>query len=422
MDDSTQHSSANGTAAAGEAAEAPEAAPSRGAPGRHCVLQVLPSLETGGGGVERSALDIAAALKDVGAVPLVASAGGAQVRELERHGVEHVQMPLKTKNPLALRVNADRLAQLIEARAVDVVHARSRAPAWSAYQAARRTGRPFLTTFHGAYGHGSRVKRWYNSVMARGDRVIANSDFIARHVEEVYGVPRTRIVVIPRGVDTDILAPDNVSQERMIQLAERWRLPDGAGVVMLPGRLSRWKGQPLLIEAMARVERDDVICLLVGSDQGRTGYSRELEQLIEKAGLGGKVVMVDHCTDMAAAYKLADVVVSASTDPEAFGRIVSEAQAMGRPVVVADHGGAPEQILPGETGWTFPPGDAAALAAAIEDALDLDETARSALSERARAHALSRYTKRAMCAATLRVYADLLAGRAERPLDDSAAA
>ena len=375
---------------------------------RATVLQVLPALGAGGG-VERGTVEIAAAVTAAGGRALVASEGGVQVHELSRAGAEHVDLPLASKNPLVMRANAGRLARLIESEGVDIVHARSRAPAWSAYYAARRTGRHFLTTFHGTYSAGNGFKRNYNAVMTRGERVIALSGFIAGHIHRVYGVPARRIRVIHRGVDLTRFDPARVGAERVVTLAREWRLPDGMLVVMLPGRLTRWKGQAFFIEAIARLRRRDIRCLLVGSDQGRTAYRQELEALIGRQGLDEVVRIVDHCDDMPAAYMLTDVVVSASTDPEAFGRVVVEAQALGRPVIASDHGGARETVIAGETGWLTPPGDAQALADAIERVLDLGGAARRALAGKSIAHVRRNFSKDAMCAKTLDVYDEVLA-------------
>jgi glycosyltransferase involved in cell wall biosynthesis len=252
--------------------------------------------------------------------------------------------------------------------------------------------------------------------MVQGERVIAISDFIAGHIRQLYGVPTNRIRVIPRGVDMARFDLDVIRRERVIDLAQRWRLPDGMPVVMLPGRLTRWKGQSVFIDAVERfvtqTGRRDIQCLLVGSDQGREGYRRELEQEIEERGLGALIHVIDDCNDMPAAYMLTDVVVSASTDPEAFGRVIVEAQALGRPVIATDHGGARETVLEGETGWLVPPGDAEAMAQAIRLALSLDEAERRRVSDRAIAHIRANYTKTLMCRRTLAVYDEVLQERA----------
>ncbi len=381
------------------------------------VLQVLPSLDVGGGGVERSAIDVAEALVLAGKCAIVVSEGGRQVVELERRGGIHIELPLASKNPLVIRRNIRRLAEVIERENIELVHARSRAPAWSARAAARQAGLPFVTTFHGTYNFGTGLKgdlkKRYNAVMTDADAVIANSQFIANHIDENYAVSSKKVHVVPRGVDTARFDADGFNPNRMVEIATQWRMSDENMVIMLPGRLTRWKGQLLFIEALARLRAQRgpdnfrVTGLLVGSDQGREAYRRELEQQVSDKGLGGSVQIVGHCDDMPAAYMLSDVVVSASTDPEAFGRVIAEAQAMGRPVVVADHGGAAEQVIDGVTGWRFAPGDPQQFADALETALSLDTGARAALAEKASAHARSQYAKTGMCAATLRIYASV---------------
>jgi glycosyltransferase involved in cell wall biosynthesis len=368
------------------------------------VLQVLPSLVTGG--VERGTIEMAQALAGAGWQAVVASSGGPLVREIERAGARHVTLPLASKNPLVMRANIGRLAEAIERFTIDIVHARSRAPAWSALWAARRTGRHFVTTFHNAYGAGSRVKHIYNSVMAKGERVIAISEFVGAHVAEVYGVTPDRLRVVPRGVDFTRFAPEHIRAERVVALARQWQLPDGALVVMMPGRLTRWKGQLVLIEALALLGRSDVRCLFVGSGTAR--YRRELEAAAARLGLGAAVEIVDECRDMPAAYMLADVVVSASTSPEGFGRVVVEAQAMGLPVVATDHGGARETVLPGSTGWLVPPRDPRALADAVAEALRLRPEERLAHAARAIDHVRRNFDTATMAARTLRVYEEVL--------------
>ncbi len=370
------------------------------------VLQVLPSLETGG--VERGTCDVAAALTRAGWRAFVASAGGAMTTELERAKARHAELPVDSKNPFVMHANVERLARLIESYHIDIVHARSRAPAWSARAAARRTGRPFVTTFHGTYGHRGALKRRYNSVMTRGDKVIAISDFIADHIRQVYGIDEERLITIPRGINLEHLDPSKVSAERMIRLSRRWRLHDGMPLIVMPGRLSRWKGQMVLVDALAELGRQDVRCLLLGGGRGRPGYRRALERRIRTKGLDSVVAVIDDCDDMAAAYNLADVVISASTHPEAFGRVAAEAQAMGRPVIATDHGGARETVIDGETGWLVPPGDKSALARTIKAALALDVPTREAVAVAARAHIEARFTVEGMCQATIGVYESLL--------------
>ena len=370
------------------------------------VLQVLPSLTTGG--VERGTVDIAAALTGAGLRAIVVSAGGPMEHDIERVGGEHITLPVDSKNPLVIRKNIAALAKVIRSRRIGLVHARSRAPAWSARSAAQRCGVPFMTTFHGTYNFNNPAKKAYNAIMAKGERVIAISEFIGRHIVENYDTPEGRVRVIPRGIDIDTFNPDAVSPERMIQLSQSWRLPDDAPVIMLPGRLTRWKGQSVLIEAARRLGRADVRVLLVGDDQGRTGYRDELEAQIARIGTEGIIHLTGPCRDMSAAYMLANVVVSPSTDPEAFGRVAAEGHAMGRPVIASDHGGARETVISGETGWLVPPGDADALAQALRTALTMTSEDRDTVAQRAIAHVRKNFTKQKMCAATLDVYAELL--------------
>ena len=374
------------------------------------VLQVLPNLGSDGG-VERGAVEIAQAVVETGGRALVAAATGPKVHELNRAKAEHIDLPLHSKNPAVIYKNIARLAELIKREKVDIVHARSRAPAWSAYFAAKRTNCPFVTTFHGTYSYTGLLKRKYNSVMTLGDKVIAISNFIATHIRQNYGIPNEKVRIIHRGVDLKKFDPSVVSAERIINLAKDWRLTGGNPVVMLPGRLTRWKGQVNFIKAIAMLNRTDVRCLLVGGSQGRKDYRKELENLILKNSLEEVVRIVDHCNDMPAAYMLADLVVSASIEPEAFGRVIVEAQALGRPVVASDHGGARETMIEGKTGWLVKPGDILALSKAIDCALSLNEDARTEFFKNGIDNVKARFSKDTMCANTLAVYNEVLGAK-----------
>jgi len=369
------------------------------------VLQIVPRLVSGG--AERGTVELAGALAAAGWTSYVASGGGPLERDIIRSGATHLTLPLASKNPLRMRRNATVLARLIRRLGIDIIHARSRAPAWSAWSAADATGRHFVTTFHNAYDARLSLKRWYNSVMARGERVIAISQFVADHAAQVYGIGPDRLRTIPRGVDLDIFDPSRVGAERIAGLARRWRLPDGAPVVMLPARLTRWKGGLDFIAAINALGRHDICCVLVGPEQ-RRGFRRELEAVIKRGGLAGLFRIVEECHDMPAAYMLADVVVSASNDPEGFGRVIIEAQAMGRPVVATAHGGSCETIEPGITGWLVPPRDPEALAKGIGEALLLGISERAQYARRTIAHIAGRFTRQAMCARTIEVYEELL--------------
>ncbi|MBL6078582.1 glycosyltransferase family 4 protein [Belnapia sp. T18] len=365
------------------------------------ILQVLPSLVAGG--VERGTLEIAEAIIAAGGRALVASAGGPLVGPLERLGATHVTLPLRTKAPWGILRNAGALARLAAAEGVGIIHARSRAPAWSAMLAARRAGAHFVTTYHGTYNEGVPGKRLYNSVMARGERVIAISHFIAAHIRERHGTDPARIRIIPRGVDPRSFDPALVPPGRLAALRAEWRLPEGRPVLMLPSRITRWKGQGVLLRAMARLP-GATVAVLVG-DGGR--YRRELEAEAARLGLGDRLRFAGHVEDVPAALMLADLVLHCSTEPEAFGRTVIEAQAMARPVIAADLGGPRETVMQNETGWRVPPGDPEALARAIGHALGLPPDRRAAIGEAARAHVLAHYTTAAMQQATLAVYREL---------------
>jgi glycosyltransferase involved in cell wall biosynthesis len=365
------------------------------------ILQVLPSLESGG--VERGTVEMTQAVVRAGGRAVVASAGGRMVPQIERAGGRHVALPLMTKDPVSIWLNAWPLARLIREHDIRLVHARSRAPAWSAWLAARRARVPFVTTWHGVYSENLPGKRLYNSVMARGERVIAISRFVADRLLAM-GVPPNRMRLIPRGVDAALFDPGLVNGDRVHRLAQAWRLPEGAPVIMLPGRLTRWKGGEMLLTALAALPRRDTVCVFVGDG----GFGAALTARAAALGLTGRVRLAGQCDDMPAAMMLADVVVCPSLKPEPFGRTVIEAQAMGKPVIAANHGGAAETVIDGETGWRVEPGDATALAEVMQYALEFGPDARAALGAAARASVLEHYTTAAMQAATLAVYREVL--------------
>ena len=379
---------------------------SAGIPNNPVIMQVIPEL--GPGGAEQGCIDIAAEIVRSGAQAIVVSHGGARVHELARVGAHHIDMPVHSKNPLVMWQNIGRLKKIIKDYNVDIVHARSRAPAWSAYKACKGTGARYMSTCHAPYNISGKAKRFYNSAITKGERVIAISSYVAQYLLTNYKTDRRNIRVIHRGIALDKFHPTAVTPPHLIKITAQWRLPDGVSVIMMPGRLTRWKGHHVIIEAMAKLNREDVFCVLIGSDQGRTEYREELEQTISEKNLGGKVRIIDHCDDMPAAYMLSTVVVSASTDPEGFGRIPIEAQAMGRPIIATDHGGAQETIIRNETGWLVPPGDADALTNAIEEALNLTPAQRSVLATRAMAHIAQNFTREKMADETMDVYAELL--------------
>jgi glycosyltransferase involved in cell wall biosynthesis len=394
--------------------EAPEInmAKMRPAMNEPVVLQVLPTLAQAG---DRIALDIAGAVKDEGGTALIASSGGALVAELPRSGARHMRIALDRRNPLGMMASASKLVRLIRNESVDIIHARGLHAAWPAYLAARRTSRPFVTTFDLGGPTVGAFDRFYASALARGDRVIAVSDFVARLAYEQHKVDDRRLRLVRRGIDTDTFDPARVTAPRMIRLARLWGLPDDLPVLMLPGRLMPHNGHALLIDALARIKDRAFHCLVVGAEGDHAGYSAELEAKARAAGLNGRFHIVPECRDMAAAYMLADVVLNAAPAPEAFSLVLAEAQAMGRPVVSTDRGSAREQVAGNEMAWLVPPEDPAALASAIGRALDLDPDLRARLAADAAQRARARYARTTMCAGTWAVYRELLERPSWRP-------
>lgn len=383
------------------------------------IMQVLPALNAGG--VEQGVVDLNAAITAAGGKSIVVSSGGRMVNEITKGGGLHVTLPVHSKNPLVMAANIRRLRKIIHQYNVDVVHACSRAPAWSAWRAVQGTYARFVTSCHAAHKTGGMLKRLYNSSIAKGDVVIAVSHFLSQYLQDNYQTEAARIRVVHRGVAIERFHPNAVRPERLITISNQWRIPDGASVVMLPGRLSRIKGHMFLVDAVAALGNPDIFCLFVGSDIGNESYRQELEAYIESKGLGGNARIVKHCDDMPSAYMLSTVIVSPSLVPEGFGRVAVEAQAMGRPVIATNHGGAQETIVPLETGWLVVPGDVDGLMSALQTALSLDGRSRALLATRAMSHVAHHFTNGTMCALTLDVYAEVLdqAHRLALPSNDS---
>jgi glycosyltransferase involved in cell wall biosynthesis len=383
------------------------------------ILQIVPELQAGG--AERTTVDIAEALASLGARSLVATAGGRLVAELQAKGGVWLPFPAAEKNPFKMLRNIRVLSRLCAAEKVDLVHARSRAPAWVALAATRAMKLPFVTTYHGSYSGSSAIKVLYNSVMARGDVVIANSHYTAGLIASMHPFAKHRTRVIHRGTDFSSYRPDAVEPERISALRRAWGVEPDQRIILLAGRLTGWKGQRVLIEAARLMKQSgalgDAVVVLAGDAQGRNDYVAELDGLIAAGGLERVVRRVGHCADMPAAFLASAVVAAPSTEPEAFGRVAVEAQAMGAPVVVSDLGAVPETVLAPpqctaqeRTGWRVPAGDASALARALEEALALRPSARDALARRARSHVEARFSLQHMVGETLDVYSALLGG------------
>ena len=374
------------------------------------ILQVLPALEQGG--VEWDAVELAQSLQARGVANGVASAGGAMAGKLAAAGVPHHELPLATKNPFRIMANAGAIARLVADCGYDLVHVRSRAPAWSVRIAASRAGFPWLATYHGVYGtKPACFKLPYNRVMLAGRRTICVSDFVPRHVESVYSPPPGQLVTIHDGADTSRFRPDAVSSAAAAEFRRSLGFDVDAPLVVMAGRLTRWKGQHLLLEAAARMRHDSFGVLFVGSDQGRVEYSAELKALAAALPPSRRVAFLEKSDDMPLVFAAGDVAVNASSgQPEAFGRVIPEAQAMGAIVVGTSHGGACETIDDGKTGFLVPPGDVAALAHRLDAVLDMGDDEKEKMRQAAMRSVNGNFSVAATCEKTLALYREVLGG------------
>lgn len=371
------------------------------------VLQVLPELEMGG--VEIGTVEIAEALQDNGIVNFVASKGGRLVHDLDKLKIKHLTLDLKTKNPYKMYKNSQKLEQFIRENDINIVHARSRAPAWSAYWAAKRAGVHYMTTFHGTYGFGPfGIKKLYNRVMTYGERVIAISNHIRRHLIENYIIDQDRIRLVHRCINPLRFNPDNVTQARMINMVEEYNIPDDKPVILLGGRITHWKGQHLLIKALAKMKNQDFYCIIAGDEQGREKYLAYLKKLAKKYNLQSKICFHGKVLDMPALMMVSTVIVSAAIEPEAFGRISIEGQAMGKIVVASNIGGSLDTIQDGVNGKLFESDNPYSLAAALDWALDLTNKQRDAISAAGQQNVKDNFTKKIMCDKTIAVYKELV--------------
>ncbi|QDH17019.1 glycosyltransferase family 4 protein [Swingsia samuiensis] len=373
------------------------------------ILQVLPALETGG--LERGAIEIAGAVKQAGGRALIASRGGALLPQLRYVGGQHIPLDLKKKSLFSIFRRARDLQKIILKENVMLVHARSRIPAWSAWLACRRTGVPLVTTWHGVHHASWWGKKLYNSSLVKGQRVIAISEFIAERLRREYHVSEERLRVIPRGADALYFNPEAISGERIQKVAEAWSLPLDYRVILMPARLTRWKGQGVLLEALTLLKKKQVdhpwICVFVGPVTDKK-FAKYLLHRIRELDLSNDVYFAGNCQDMPAAYALSSVVVTPSLRPEPFGRTVVEAQMMGKPVIGTAQGGMMETIIPEQTGLVVPPNDPEALSDALCAVLGLGSESSQQISENARQNALDHYTTQSMQAMTLAVYDEIL--------------
>ena len=372
------------------------------------VLQVLPELEMGG--VELGTIEIASELQKQGIKNFVASQGGRLTAELKKMKVKHLTLPLKTKNIFKMRKNADALAEFIKKNGINVVHARSRAPAWSAYWAAKKAGVHYMTTFHGTYGLGPwGIKKIYNKIMTLGERVIVISNHIKNHVLGNYKVDESKLRLVHRCVDIEKFNPELVSQQRIIKATKEYNLPEDKPVLTLIGRVTRWKGQHLLVEALSKMKNKNYYCVIAGDDQGRVNYVEEIKSLAQKYRLKNRFGFYGKVLDPQALMQASTVVLSTAIEPEAFGRISVEGQAMGKIVVASDIGGSLDTIKDGVTGKLFKSGSAISLAHALDWALALSDEEKKKIAKAAQKNAKDNFTKQIMCDKTIAVYRELAA-------------
>ena len=383
---------------------------------RPVITQIIPALNNGG--VERGTIETAQAISDVGWNPIVISAGGMLESQLKRAGAKHFTLPVNKKNPVSWQFTKVKLQKILKGENVDIVHVRSRVPAWIGLPVAKVFDIPTVSTIHGKFEAYNLLKRAYNKQMLKADEIIAISKFTKSVIERQFPklLPNISLNVIHRGVDTSVFNPINVTQQRIINEAERIGLPDDLPVVMLPARPSSWKGHLILLRALARLEHLQVAIVLLGAGDFNTGYAEMLEKTSVELGLGANVRITTSSRDMPAALMLADVVVMPSIHPEPFGRIAIEAQAMGRPVIAFDHGGARETILEGKTGWLAKPNDIDSLSENLKTALSISKSKRNELSNLAQSNVKRRFSVRKMTNSTLEIYRKLLLKKGFSPL------
>jgi len=380
------------------------------------ILQVLPALEQGG--VERGTIEIARALSKAGVPNAVASAGGRLVHALDDLGVENLLLPLDRKNPFALRRCAKKLAEYCTSEGVTLMHVRSRAPAWAVKWASAMCGVPWLATFHGVYGTSPKfLKIPYNRVMLKGERTIAVSNYVRQHILDTYkDADPEKVVLIHRGADTDVFRPDAVPREiAEAKKTQQYGFEKDFPVITIPGRLTRWKGQEVFIEALGMMRNHRYGVLVLGSDQGRTEYSDGLRTMAGKLPDETRVVFRSHTSEIPVVYALSDIVVNASSaQPEAFGRTIPEAQASGCLVLATAHGGACETVKDGETGFLVPPGDAKAMAAKLDEMLEMSEEAKAKVRAAAVESVRNDFSTAKMCEKTLALYREIHGARGAR--------
>ena len=377
------------------------------------VLQVIPKL--GYGGAETGCFDLAHYLHENKFGSYIATSGGPLIKYINKKKVKVLRLPVQSKNPIMILINSIILSLIIVFLNIDIVHARSRAPAWSCFIATKITRRKFVTTFHGTYNFKSSLKKWYNSVMVRSDLVIAGSNFIFSHIKENYSkylYTKKKFLVIFRGINTDYFDPKKIKDTDKKLLKKKWNIEESKKIILLPGRLTEWKGQEIFIEAINILKESlpdlDFVAIILGSDQGRKIYKKKLVRLVEQYRLNNEIIFVDHLELMPIAYEISDVVVSSSIKPEAFGRISVEAQSMEKPIIASNIGGSNETIINNKTGFLFEAGNSKNLGAKLSEILNLSEVTLNGIGAEGRKNVIKKFNVEKMCNSTYSEYKKLL--------------
>ncbi len=377
------------------------------------VLQVIPKL--GYGGAETGCFDIAHYLPENNCKSFIVTSGGELLKFVDRKKVKIFKLPVQSKNPLLIFINSIILIGIILLNNISIVHARSRAPAWSCLFASKLTGRKFVTTFHGTYNFKSNLKKFYNSVMVRSDLIIAGSNFIFSHIKENYSRylnNKKKFLVIFRGINVDYFDSSTTLESDEKKLLKQWDIEKDKKIILLPGRLTSWKGQEVFIEAInlinIEIGYEAFYAVILGSDQGRELYKKKLIRLSEQYRMSKQIRFIDNCKNMALAYKVSDIIVSASNEPEAFGRVSVEAQSMGKPIIASNIGGSNETIINEKTGFLFESNNAKSLSKQILRVLNMDETSLKTIGIEARKNVTQRFNVEKMCFSTYSEYKRLL--------------
>ena len=377
------------------------------------VLQVIPKL--GYGGAEVGCYDLAHYLTENNCSSYIVTSGGELLKYINKKKVKVIKLPVHSKNPILMFFNFLILTFIILLKNISIVHARSRAPAWSCLLATKITNRKFVTTFHGTYNFSNPIKKFYNSIMLRSDLIIAGSNFIFSHVNENYSEylnSKKKFLVIFRGINTEYFDPKTVKQSDELKLISDWEIKKDKKLILLPGRLTSWKGQEMFIESLNLANKElqdqNFYAVILGSDQGRNVYKKKLLRLVEQYRLNNQVKFVDYCKHMPSAYKISNIVVSSSIEPEAFGRISVEAQSMEKPIIASNIGGSKETIINDKTGFLFDAGNSISLSKKIVEVLQLDETTLKSLGNEGRKNVIKKFNIEKMCISTYSEYKKLI--------------